>query len=168
VLTTGGEAAIRVLSELGRQPAIGERPASTSGGVADWTLTDKLWATLTDQSSGEMLLSGQSAARLFDARREATRAVNTARGWEERFSRVVSVERDDPALTCFQLYWETIERVLGSRPLTILDPNTGRTHLYLSDPERFNLNLMNAAPALHSAPVMESQPAGNGARGNER
>ncbi|HEY3968687.1 MAG TPA: cation-translocating P-type ATPase family protein [Planctomycetaceae bacterium] len=153
VLSTGGEGAVRALSEINRAVASGQRAASTSGGVADWTLTDERWAKLTDEGSGEMLLSGKSAARLSDAHREATRVVNMARGQEERFSRVVQIQRDEPVLTRFQLYWETIERVLGDRPLTILDPHSGRTHLYLADPERFNLDLMNTTPTSSATPV---------------
>lgn len=159
VLSTGGEGAIRALSELSRPAAVGQRATTTSGGVADWTLTDDLWASLTEEKPEGMLLSGKAAARLFDARREATRAVNTARGQEQRFSRVVQVERDQPALTRFQLYWETIERVLSERPLTILDPHSGRTHLYLADPERFNLNLMNTTPSSALPPGPGGPPA---------
>jgi Cu+-exporting ATPase len=158
VLSTGGEAAIRAVSEAHRVPAVGQRVVSTSGGVADWTLTDNLWTMLTNEKSGEMLLSGKSAARLFDARREAMRAVSTARGQEERFRRVVPVQRDEPALTRFQMYWEAMERALGGRALTILDPQSGRTHLYLADPDRFNLNLMNAAPTSPLAPPQDFSP----------
>lgn len=171
VLSTGGEGAIRALSELDHPRAVGERVASTSGGLADWTLTDKLWARLTDETSGGMLLSGKAAARLFDAHREATRAVTTALGQEQRFSRVVQSEREEPTLTRFQLYWETIERVLGDRPLTILDPHTGRTHLYLADPERFNLNLMNTAPTSPVSPLSGAAPSSEllpAAPGSER
>ena len=61
-----------------------------------------------------------------------------------------------------------IERVLGDRPLTILDPHSARTHLYLADPERFNLNLLNttSAPAVSpgpgTAPNNEPLPANSG------
>src|SRR5205823_7998764 len=138
--TTGGETAIRALSGQNRPPAGGTAAAATSGGVADWTLTDELWRELTDEKTGGMLLSGKSAARIADARRESARAVNSARGQELRFRQVVQAQRAEPALTRFQLYSETIERALGDRPLTILDPHSGRMHLYLADPERFNLN----------------------------
>jgi Cu+-exporting ATPase len=167
VLSTGGERAIRALGGLDHRATNSQRAESTSGGVADWTLTDGIWATLTDEKSGEMLLSGKSAARLLDAHREATKVVNLARGQEARFSSVVPMQRDQPALTRFQLYWETIENVLADRPLTILDPQSGRTHLYLADPERFNINLMNAATAFGP----EAPPTGetvNGTSAKER
>jgi Cu+-exporting ATPase len=165
VLSTGGDGAIRALSELHHDAASALRGGSTSGGVADWTLTDELWSKLTDEDAGEMLLSGTSAARLFEARRQSNRAVQLARGQEQKFSRVVEVQRDEPALTRFQLYWEAIERVLGDRPLTILDPQSGRTHLYLADPERFNLNLGSGAtmfPLPRSGVNGEAAPTGAG------
>jgi Cu+-exporting ATPase len=141
VLSTAGEGAIRILSDLD-QPAAGERrEVSTSGGIANWKLNDELWHRLATADEGNALLSGTAAARLLTARRETARAVSQARGQEARFSRLVRVDRAQPALTRFQLYWETVERVLADRPLTILDPQaTGRTHLFLADPERFNLN----------------------------
>ena len=129
-----------------REPpaAAGRRETSTSGGIADWNLTDELWAKLTkEEPDGRMLLSGRAAARLLSARREATRTINQAVGQEARFTSMVPVHHAESALTRFQLYWETIERALAERPMTILDPQaSGRTHLYLADPERFNLNLL--------------------------
>jgi hypothetical protein len=138
----------------------GERPGALAGGpVADWNLDDDLWSRLIREDDGGMLLSGKAAARLLDARRETARTVYSAQGREARFSPLVPADRKDPTLTRFQLYWETIERVLGNRPLTILDPQaTGRTHLFMADPERFNLNPMLSPPALPPAvaPTVES------------
>ncbi|MBI3862724.1 MAG: heavy metal translocating P-type ATPase [Planctomycetia bacterium] len=62
VLSTGGESAIRALSRGDDREQRGNAAASTSGSVADWTLTDANWAQLTDERSGEMLLSGRSAS----------------------------------------------------------------------------------------------------------
>jgi Cu+-exporting ATPase len=160
VLSTAGEGAIRLLSALDEPAAGRHREASTSGGVADWKLTDELWRRLTDGDDGEMLLSGTAAARLLNSRRETARTVNAARGQELRFSRLVPVDRREPMLTRFQLYWETLERALADRPLTILDPQaTGRTHLFLADPERFNLNPFAIPPSVQPAvPTGENPP----------
>ena len=159
VLSTAGEQAVRVLSRLDERLP-GERPGALAGGpVADWKLDDDLWSRLIREDDGGMLLSGKAAARLLDARRETARTVYSAQGREARFSPLVPADRKDPTLTRFQLYWETIERVLGNRPLTILDPQaTGRTHLFMADPERFNLNPMLSPPALPPAvaPTVES------------
>jgi hypothetical protein len=111
-----------------------------------------------------MLISGKAAARLLNARREMTRTVYQARGQEARFTPLVPADRREPTLTRFQLYWETIERALADRPLTILDPQaTGRTHLFLAEPERFNLNPLNLPQTLTpaTAPAGES-PAPEG------
>jgi Cu+-exporting ATPase len=154
VLSTAGERAIRLLSRLDEQAPGARRTISAGGGIADWKLDDDLWSRLTREEDGQMLLSGKTAARLQDARREMTRTVEQARGQEARFSLVVPAYRAEPALTGFQMYWETIERVLADRPLTILDPqSTGRTHLFLADPERFNLNPWNLQQSLPATNV---------------
>jgi hypothetical protein len=92
------------------------------------------------------------AARLLDAGRDKVRSVHQARGRQARFDSLLPVYRDEPALTRFQLYWETAERVLAERPLTILDPQaTSKTHLFMADPERFNLSplaIPQSSPAL--------------------
>jgi Cu+-exporting ATPase len=166
VLTTAGERAVRVLSRFDEQEPRERRGTSTGGGITDWKLDDELWGRLIHEEEGQMLLSGKTAARLLDARREMTRAVEQARGQEARFSLVVPAYRAEPALTRFQLYWETIERVLADRPLTILDPHsTGRTHLFLADPERFNLTPWNLQQSLPSPgrPDSESAAPGGGA-----
>lgn len=156
VLSTAGESAVRILSDRDA-PGAARREPSTSGGVAEWNLTDELWARLTkEEPEGRMLLSGRAAARLLSAHRTAARTINQATGQEARFSSLVPVNLAAPALTRFQLYWETLERVLGERPMTILDPHaSGRTHLYLADPERFNFNPLSISTG--------QQPAANGA-----
>jgi regulator of protease activity HflC (stomatin/prohibitin superfamily) len=166
VLSTAGESAVRILSDRDGQAVAARRENSTSGDIADWNLTDELWAKLTcEDSDGRMLLSGSAAARLLSARREATRTVNQAVGQEARFSSMVPVQHGEPALTRFQLYWESMERTLAERPMAILDPQaSGRAHLYLADPERFILNPMqiprssrsSASPASELPPPAES------------
>jgi Cu+-exporting ATPase len=139
VLSAAGERAVRRLNRSARPAdAAQERESSTTGDVADWRLDDRLWAELTDESGGEMLLSGDGAARLLAAHRDETRTIEDARGREARFTGLLPVVRAHPLLTRFQLYWEEIERSLAARPLTILDPRaTGRRQLWLADPERF-------------------------------
>jgi Cu+-exporting ATPase len=157
VLSTAGERAVRVLSRLDEGRPEAHREAIAGGKVARWKLNDDLWSRLIHEDDSGMLLSGKAAARLLNARRETARTVYQARGEEARFSPLVPADRKDPTLTRFQLYWETVERVLADRPLTILDPQaTGRTHLFLADPERFNLNPMNL-PQMFSPP---GSPAG--------
>ncbi|HTI49476.1 MAG TPA: cation-translocating P-type ATPase family protein [Planctomycetaceae bacterium] len=141
VLSAAGERAVRRLNRSARDPnAADERESSTTGDVADWRLDDRLWAELTDESQGDMLLSGEGAAKLLAARRDQTRTIEESRGREARFASLLPMLRAHPALTRFQLYWEAIEQSLAARPLTILDPQaTGRRQLWLADPERFNL-----------------------------
>ncbi|MBI3862725.1 MAG: hypothetical protein HY290_12615 [Planctomycetia bacterium] len=50
--------------------------------------------------------------------------------------------------------------MLADRPLTILDPHVGRTHLFLADPERFNLNPINLAPASSILSPAGANPGG--------
>src|SRR5204863_7178057 len=165
VLSTAGERAVRLLSDRQAQDAAGEREASTSGAIADWNLTEELWTRLSqEEPDGRMLLSGRAAARLHSARNEAARTVNQAAGQEARFTSLVPIHRADPALTRIQLYWETMERVLAERSMTILEPQaSGRTHLYMADPERFNLNPLNFQPLSPAA----ASPANELPRSNE-
>ena len=153
VLSTAGERTVRLLSDPTVPAVAGRREASTIGGIADWNMTDDLWTKLTrEEPDGRMLLSGRAAAKLISARREATRTVSQATGQEARFTCIVPVHRAEPALTRFQLYWETMERALADRPMTILEPQaSGRTHLYLADPERFNLNPLTVPPSSRSS-----------------
>ena len=95
-----------------------------------------------------MVLSGRAAARLLAARKETTRTVTKAQGERDRFNSLVPVKGAEPELTESQMYWETMERALTGRALTILDATiAGRTRVFLVDPERFNLGLMNSPPA---------------------
>jgi len=160
VLSTAGERAVRLLSDGEAPAAAGGREASTSGAIADWNLTDELWSQLSkEEPDGRMLLSGRAAARLHAARREATRSVTQAAGQEARFTSLVPVQHAEPALTRLQLYWETLERALAGKAMTILDPQaSGRTHLYMADPERFNLNPLNFAPSPGSAGELPKAP----------
>src|SRR5205807_5438825 len=158
--STAGEQAIRILSDPARPDEASRRETSTSGGIADWTLDGELWKKLTNDNGGRMLLSGRSAARLLDARRETARSVNQARGQQARFALVAPLDRAGPYLTRSHLYWDAVERSLAGRPLTIIDPKaTGRTHLYLADPERFNLNPLGL-PATPAAPSADESSAG--------
>lgn len=158
LLSTAGERAIRMLSDLNLPAGGRKHTALNSGGVADWKLNDEVWSALTAEQDGQMLLSGQAAARLLNADREKIKSVNQAKGQEARFTSIVPVFRDQPNLTRFQLYWETLEKALQNRPLTVLDPKaTGRAHLYLADPERFNLNLLNMQPPLSPAAGPENE-----------
>lgn len=158
VLSAAGERAVRRLNRSARPAeAASGRESSTTGDIADWRLDDRLWAELTDESGGEMLLSGEGAARLLAARRDQTRTIEDSRGREARFQGLLPVVRAHPLLTRFQLYWEEIERALAARPLTILDPRaTGRRHLWLADPERFIPPPLPQAPpaALDGSPAL--------------
>lgn len=159
VLSAAGEQAVRFLNGSA-QPAVGDQHAgSTTGDVADWNLDDPLWAELTDESEGAMLLSGEAAVRLDAARRNQVNAVEEARGREARLASLLPIARAQPAFTRFQLYWQSIEQTLSARPLTILDKQaTGRRHLWLADPERFNLSpLMKGAPGAQPAPAANDQ-----------
>jgi regulator of protease activity HflC (stomatin/prohibitin superfamily) len=161
VLSTAGESAVRLLSARDAPLAAARREASLSGDIADWNLTDETWAKLTTADpKNRMLLSGSSAAKLLAARRDAARTVNQATGQMARFSSMVPVHREEPGMTRFQLYFETIDRALAARPITILDPQaSGRTHLFLADPGQLNLSPLSIAPLppASSAPVNSEQ-----------
>ena len=153
VLSAAGESAVRRLNTTAAAPrAAGtDRDSSHIGDLADWKLDDALWAELTRETEGTMLLSGEGAARLLTAQRDRSRTVEDSRARESRFRSLLPVLQQTRSLTRFQLYWEAIERALSARPLTILDPQAaGRRQLWLADPERFNLGPLLRSPT--SAP----------------
>jgi hypothetical protein len=64
--------------------------------------------------------------------------VQSAVGEAARFESLLAAHRSNQPLTRIQMYWDTVERVLSVRPLTIIDPKVaGRRNLYLIDPDRF-------------------------------
>jgi P-type Cu+ transporter len=148
VLAAGGESAIRLLTESDASQDAGPR-SSTVGQISDWKLTDGLWEKLTaERNGGEMVLSGTAAARLIDARREQVKEVQAAVGNQSRFAALLPVYQSSLWLTRFQLFSEAVEKVLSTRPLTILDPAAaGRRHLFLAEPERFNIQYPPPAAA---------------------
>ncbi|QDT47166.1 putative copper-importing P-type ATPase A [Symmachiella dynata] len=136
VLEAAGEDAIRVLS--GSTSDVQSAPTSTTGGVADWSLDDELWAKLTTEINGKSPLSGQAASKLHVAHHQSARQVQSAVGEAARFESLLSAHRSNQHLTRTQMYWDTVERVLSVRPLTIIDSKVaGRQNLYLLDPDRF-------------------------------
>ncbi|NOX55955.1 MAG: cation-translocating P-type ATPase family protein, partial [Planctomycetes bacterium] len=141
VLSAAGERAIRLLSDTVNRST--HLDTSTTGGVAEWKLTDPLWQQLTQESSdGTLLLSGEAAAKLLAARQARTQRVQKALGAAARFNSLLATYHEAPTLTGVQMYLRTIEESLSGRPLTILDPKVaGRQHLLLADPLFFgNVN----------------------------
>jgi len=137
VLAAAGERAIRMLSQP-TPAANGQGSSSTTGGISDWKLDDENWGQLTRESEeGILPLSGEAAATLLLAHQERVKRVESARGAAARFEHLLGAYRHNQLLTGLQLYWQTIEETLASRPLTIVDPEaSGRQHLLLVDPDR--------------------------------
>ncbi len=147
VLGAAGESAIRRLASHAPRAPDAREPAAP-GAPEDWVLDDSLWAELTRDDAGEMLLSGAAAARLLDARRERTRQVQQAAADFSRFESLQLTQRKHPFLTRVSMYWDAIERIFAGRPTMILDPRfTGRRHLLLANPELWNLPLSRPPPA---------------------
>ncbi len=158
VLTAAGEQAIRVLTDsAGSAKRLPD--ASTTGGVTGWQLDDDLWLKLTAGFDTEdRVLSGDAAARLLTARREKTRKVEAATGSAARFNSVVKVFAEQPTLTSLHLYWTTMEKVLATRPLMILDPALrGKSHLWLTEPGQSPIRLPSADTPLQRIEMPESE-----------
>ena len=135
VLNAAGERAIRLLSLSVHQKDV-SRASATTGGVAGWKLDDQLWEQLIAESEeGHIVLSGEAAATLLDARQRNVQKVQAALGKAARFNSLLSAYQFDRFLTGLQLYWNTIDQALSSRPVTIIDPKVaGKQHLLLADP----------------------------------
>ncbi len=158
VLSAAGEQAIRVLTDS--VDATKRLPdASTTGGVTGWKLDDALWQKLTANfDSDDRVLSGEAAARLLKARSEKTRKVEAAAGSAARFNSVVKVFAEQPTLTGLHLYWTTMEKVLGARPLLILDPALrGKSHLWLTEPGQSPIRLPSSDTPLQRLEMPETE-----------
>ncbi len=158
VLSAAGERAIRVLTDS--VDATKRLPdASTTGGVTGWKLDDALWQKLTvNFDSDDRVLSGDAAAKLLKARSEKTRKVEAAAGSAARFNSVVKVFAEEPTLTNLHLYWTTMEKVLATRPLMILDPALrGKSHLWLTEPGQSPIRLPSSDTPLQRLEMPETE-----------
>jgi Cu+-exporting ATPase len=159
VLSAAGEQAIRLLTES-VTTARRSLDGSTTGGVTAWKMDDVLWQRLTsDFDSDQRVLAGEAAARLLIARQEKTRKVTSAIGAAARFTSILRVFAEHPSLTNSHLYWTTIENVLATRPLMILDPAlSGRQHLWLTEPGQSPLRLPSPNTPLQRLEMPEPEP----------
>jgi P-type Cu+ transporter len=154
LLSAAGEQAIRLLTDSAKTKRT--RQDATTGGLADWTLDD---ADLWDQLLARQVLSGEAAAKLLAAEEAGLRKTEAAHGAAARYRALLDVYRADVYLTGLHLYWSTIEKTLGSRSLTILDPEvSGRQHLMLIDPfDTGNLRNLPPLAPLDDAPIGEQR-----------
>ncbi|MDA1161568.1 MAG: cation-translocating P-type ATPase family protein [Planctomycetota bacterium] len=152
VLSAAGEKAIRRLSSSVEFE--GRARESTTGEMADWSLTDELWAEIIHESDKQpMELSGEAAARIHRAQEQRTRRVTAAVASVARFNSLVTQHVRYPFLTSTTLYFQAVSDALSGRSLTIIDPAvTGTQRLLLIDPNDF------AAPAFLQ-PIMTSDEA---------
>ena len=82
----------------------------------------------------------EALARLDLANAESAGLKARAEGDRKAFLARQSAHAERPALTEFRLLWDTLGTTYAGRPKVILDPRAaGRRHLWLADPERFNL-----------------------------
>ncbi|MAG93866.1 MAG: hypothetical protein CMJ48_08975 [Planctomycetaceae bacterium] len=129
VFSAAGEQAIDVLKQSVESNVTNETRA-------DWKLDDQLWKRLSRESGDQFeTLSGEAAARVLEARRDAVTRVERAKARAARFQSLLVTYREQPRLTTAQLYFAAVIEALSSRPLTIVDPKvSGRQHLLLADP----------------------------------
>ncbi|MCA9067632.1 MAG: hypothetical protein KDA84_01830 [Planctomycetaceae bacterium] len=101
-------------------------------------LSDEDWRALAKvEPEGEEtrleFLAGETADVLLEARGNAVRRRESAVGEAARLRSLLPLYHKHPEPTKTELYWRTIESVLGSQPFTILDPKAvGRRHLFLN------------------------------------
>ena len=138
VLSAAGEDAIRRLSSSVESD--GAARESTTGQIANWSLTDDLWAEITHEEPDQrMELSGEAAAIVHRAHGQRTERVTSAAASVARFSSLVTRHADHPTLTGTTLYFQAVVEALAGQTLTIIDPAVaGRQRLLLIDPDQFS------------------------------
>jgi HflK protein len=139
VLSAAGERAIRRLSSsVESRVRNGE---STTGEIADWSLTDELWLEITRQDADHaMELSGEAASIIHRANEQRTKRVTAAAASVARFNSLVTQHARHPLLTGTTLYFQAVTDALSGQALTIIDPAVaGQQRLLLIDPDKFSV-----------------------------
>lgn len=148
VLSSAGEPAIDALSRTAEA-------SGTAGHLSDWRLTDELWQKLRAQDD---TLAGQAGEILQQAQATAVETESKAESEAGRLRLLSAEHLLSPKLTAMHLYWQTVEQVLSSQPLTIVDPQAaGRKQLFV-DPSHQLQELLRLAPATSSPPVATENP----------
>lgn len=138
ILSAAGEDAIRRLSRSVDSNT--KTTESTTGEIADWSLTDDLWAEITLETTDRpMELSGEAAAIIHRAHEQSVKRVASAAASVARFSSLVVQHVKHPFLTDMTLYSYAVVDALAGQPVTIIDPSVaGRQRLLLIDPDQFS------------------------------
>lgn len=138
VLSAAGEDVIRRLSRSINTDT--KTTESTTGEIANWKLTDDLWAKITLETTDRpMELSGEAAAIIHRAHEQSAKRVASAAASVARFSSLVVQHAKHPLLTDMTLYSYAVVDALAGQALTIIDPAVaGRQRLLLIDPDQFS------------------------------
>jgi P-type Cu+ transporter len=158
VLSAAGEAAIRRLSSsVNSESRSGE---STTGEIADWSLTDELWTAITAEDAQQpMELSGEAASIIHRAYEQRTKRVTAAAASVARFSSLVTQHAQHPFLTGTTLYFQAVTDALADQALTIIDPAVaGQQRLLLIDPDRFSPPALLQPMMAPTEPLAEPPP----------
>jgi Cu+-exporting ATPase len=142
----GQAAAISRLLETAGPRALGRLEAelnwdAESSQETPQPLSIENWRDLAKTETGPegerlLFLAGETASILLKAQGQAAKEREAAQGEAERFRKFLPIYREHPELTSLEMYWKTLEAVLPSQPLMILDPKAqGRRHLMIADPE---------------------------------
>jgi P-type Cu+ transporter len=158
VLSAAGEDAIRRLSSSVDSDR--STTESTTGEIANWTLTDELWAKITLETSDRpMELSGEAAAIIYRAHQQSTQRVASAAASVARFSSLVVQHARHPLLTDMTLYFAAVVDALAGQAVTIIDPTVaGRQRLLLIDPDQFSSPPVLSPLMAPSEPLEEPPP----------
>jgi len=138
VLSAAGENAIRRLSSSVDSDT--KTTESTTGEIANWSLTDDLWAQITLETTDRpMELSGEAAAIIHRAHEHSAKRVASAAASVARFSSLVVQHAKHPLLTDMTLYSYAVVDALVGQAVTIIDPAVaGSQRLLLIDPDQFS------------------------------
>jgi P-type Cu+ transporter len=157
VLSAAGEDAIRRLSSSVESESSDRE--STTGEIANWSLTDELWAEITrEEPDRRMELSGEAAAIIHRAHEQRTKRVTASAASVARFSSLVTQHVRHSALTGTTLYFQAVVEALAGQALTIIDPSVaGQQRLLLIDPEKFSTPTL-LQPMMAPSETVEEPP----------
>ncbi len=98
-------------------------------------LEESTWKKLFDSKNNpELKISGQSSVIMNQAWEKHHQQIENAKGNVFRFTSLLAVFQNNPELTNFHLYWNSLENILSKIKLTIVDSSAiGKQNIWMNN-----------------------------------
>jgi P-type Cu+ transporter len=98
-------------------------------------MEESAWKKMLDSKNNhELNISGQSSVIMNQAWEKHRQQIESAKGNVFRFTSLLDVFQNNPELTGFHLYWNSLENILSKIKLTILDSSAvGKQNIWMNN-----------------------------------